>query len=659
MDRILFILAIFICISCKKEDNKPNDLPTNILQVQSVKIGTKILKVEGNNSGIPIDKDIVANFNQPLERTSVNSRLVLKEETGQIVNLSLNFLEEDRTTSAQPEVPLKNNTNYIIEIGSLKAVNGEEFPGVTYTFTTVAGVFILEDISIEDQSLQTSTRAFGINRDFEILARFSAPLSPSTNFDEYFSLQGKSGAVKLAYGLSEDRKTITVKPESQADALVKLTLTISSELESEEGYSYRGFSKAFYTAVDSTYKFPEIPDEDLLTLIQEQTFKYFWDFAHPESGMARERNSSGNLVTVGGSGFGVMTILTGIERGFITRQEGLDRLEKIVNFLKNGDRFHGVWPHWMDGNTGNVIPFSSKDNGGDLVETAFMIQGLLTVRQYLDETNTQEATIIENITQLWEEVEWDWYTKGGENTLYWHWSPNFGWEMNHQISGWNESLIVYVLAASSPTHPITADVYHQGWANNGGMANGRAFYSIDLPLGEDYGGPLFFSHYSFLGLDPRNLEDQYANYWEQNVSHSLINQQHAVANPNHFVGYGAASWGFTASDNHQGYSAHSPLNDLGVITPTAAISSIPYTPEESMAAIKHFYYVLGDRLWGNYGFYDAFNPTEEWVANSFLAIDQGPIIIMIENYRTALLWDLFMGDPEVIEGLEKLGFTSF
>ena len=254
-------------------------------------------------------------------------------------------------------------------------------------------------------------------------------------------------------------------------------------------------------------------------------------------------------------------------------------------------------------------------------------------------------------------MEWDWFTRGGEEVLYWHWSPEFDWEMNHAIRGHNETLITYVLAASSPTHSIDSSVYHKGYARNGEIVNGVDYYGIKLPLGEELGGPLFFSHYSFLGLDPRNLSDRYANYWEQNVNHSLINRQYCIENPNNFEGYGADCWGLTASDNHQFYGAHSPTNDLGVITPTAAVSSIPYTPEQSLQAIRHFYYELGDRLWGDYGFYDAFNQSQKWWTDSYLAIDQGPIVIMIENYRTGLLWDLFMSAPEVGEGLQKLGFS--
>jgi hypothetical protein len=353
-----------------------------------------------------------------------------------------------------------------------------------------------------------------------------------------------------------------------------------------------------------------------------------------------------------------MAILVGIERGFITREQGFERLNTIVSFLSKPetDRFHGAFSHWLNGSTGKVIPFSAKDNGGDLVETAFLMQGLLTVKEYFKNGNAEEQVMCETIQELYQSVEWSWYHKDNENVLNWHWSPSYGWDMNHQISGWNEALIVYVLAASSPTFPITKEVYDNGWARNGAypMINNKTFYNIQLPLGSDYGGPLFFSHYSFLGLDPRNLSDQYANYWDQNVAHTQINRSYCVTNPRRFQGYSANCWGLTASDIQGGYTASSPTNDRGVIAPTAAISSIPYTPEESMQALRFFYYTLGDKIWGDYGFKDAFNLTTLWFANSYLAIDQGPIICMIENYRSGLLWDTFMTNEDVKNGLNTL-----
>ena len=408
---------------------------------------------------------------------------------------------------------------------------------------------------------------------------------------------------------------------------------------------------------------PNLTDEQLLDLVQKQTFRYFWDFAHPVSGLARERSNIAyeyghETTTTGGTGFGIMSVIVAAERGWISRDSAVGHLLKMVRFLGKADKYHGVFPHWLNGATGKTIPFSPKDDGADLVETSYLFQGLLCARQYFNQNNPRENQLRNRITWMWNDVEWDWFTRGGLSMLFWHWSPNNGWSMNHEIRGWNECLITYVLAASSPRYSINADVYHRGWANSSHFKNQREYYGIKLPLGFDYGGPLFFAHYSFLGIDPKGLKDNYADYWTQNLNHTLINYEHAVRNPNKFKGYGENCWGLTASDNHRGYGAHSPTEDLGVISPTAALSSFPYTPERSMKALRHFYYDHGDKIWTEYGFVDAFNESENWYAKSHLAIDQGPIIVMIENYRSGLLWKLFMSIPEVQTGLKKLGFQS-
>jgi hypothetical protein len=362
-------------------------------------------------------------------------------------------------------------------------------------------------------------------------------------------------------------------------------------------------------------------------------------------------------VTTGGTGFGVMAMIVAVERDFITREEALNHIQTIVTFLETrATRYHGAFAHWIHGETGETLPFSTYDDGADLVETSLLFQGLLTARQYFSRSTPEEIALREDITHLWEEVDWTWFQKENEHVLYWHWSPQHGWQMNMKISGWNESLITYVLAASSPTHPITREVYDQGWARNGNMANNATYYGYQLPVGPDLGGPLFFAHYSFMGINPKGLKDQYADYWEQNRNHTLINYAYCVENPKKYSGYGEHCWGLTASDGGQGYSAHSPANDRGVIAPTAALSSMPYAPEESMKALHFFYYKLGDKLWTDYGFVDAFNLSEGWFDNQHIAIDQGPIILMIENYRSSLLWDLLMSDTEIEAGLTKLGF---
>ena len=394
-----------------------------------------------------------------------------------------------------------------------------------------------------------------------------------------------------------------------------------------------------------------------------------WEGADSTSGLAKERihldnhypENDQNTITIGGSGFGVAGLIVAMDRGFITREAGVERLHKIADYLTKADRFHGVWPHWLDGPTGKVKPFGKKDNGGDLVESAFLMQTLLCVRQYMDANVETEKALIDKINKLWHEMEFDWYRNGGKNVLYWHWSPEYEWEMNFPLEGYNECLMAYILGASSPTHGIPAECFHEGWARSGGIKTDVKPYGLSLDAkhngAEVMGGPLFWAHYSYIGLDPRGLKDQYVDYWNVTRNHAMVDYKYCVENPKNFVGYGENCWGLTASYSTKGYAAHCPGdNDCGVITPTAALSSFPYTPEESMRALKYFY-SKGEWIWGKYGFYDAFSETDNWTVPRYLAIDQLTIAPMIENYRTGLLWNLFMSCPEIQAGLAKLGFT--
>jgi hypothetical protein len=485
---------------------------------------------------------------------------------------------------------------------------------------------------------------------------FSTPLENFSVSNDNFKIvdPNKNSVVAATVSLSEDALTVEIMPLDKLDDIKKYEIRLAENIRGKSGETFQYYTKTFFTAPDPTPDFPTISDDELLNLVQKQTLKYFYDFAHPSSGMARERNTSGNTVTSGSTGFGLMALIVGIERNFISRQQGINQFNKIVTFLEKADRFHGAWSHWIDGNSGHVIPFSTKDDGGDLVETSFLVQGLLTVRQYLQPSDTVGNNLIHRINALWNSVEWDWYRKNNENVLYWHWSPNYNWDMNFPLYGYFEEQITYILAAASPTHDVPKIVYTNGYGKNGAIVKNNIYYGYKLPL--ESPSPLFWVQYSYLGMNP-HFSDEYTNYWEQNVNASLINYAYCVANPKKYVGYGESCWGLTASDNQDGYAAQSPSNDLGVITPTAALSSFPYTPEQSMKALKFFYYTVGDRLWGDYGFYDAFNLTEGWTANSYLAIDQGPIVVMIENYRTGLLWNLFMSAPEIQAVKSKLGFN--
>lgn len=454
---------------------------------------------------------------------------------------------------------------------------------------------------------------------------------------------------------------LVVQPTSALSYFSKYKLTVSNTLKSNAGGNLLfPVEIKLLTRYDPSDKFPRISDGELLDKVQQQTFKYFWDYGHPVSGLARERsNATPETVTSGGSGFGIMTIPVAISRNFITRTAGLQRMQTIVSFLKNtAQKFHGAFPHWLNGTTGAAIPFSTYDNGADLVETSYLMAGLLTARQYFNGADAAETVLRADINSLWNNVEWSWFRSNNQNALYWHWSSNYGWQMNFKIQGWNECLITYIMAASSTTFGISQAVYKEGFARNGAMQNGGSYYDYPLPLGTAYGGPLFWAHYSFLGVNPYGLTDTYANYQTQVINHTKINFEYCKANPKNWYGYSSQCWGLTASDVPGGYNANEPTNDIGVISPTAALSSLPYTSAESMQALRFFYYVLGDKLWGEYGFKDAFSLQEQWFAGSYLAIDQGPIIVMIENYRSGLLWNLFTSCPEVKAGMKALGFSA-
>ena len=406
-----------------------------------------------------------------------------------------------------------------------------------------------------------------------------------------------------------------------------------------------------------------LPDDALLEAVQRQTFRFFWEGAHPSSGLAYDRRTTraqpvDDKVTIGGSGFGVMALIVAAERGWVTREAALERLRQILDLLFKARCYHGSFPHFLNGRTGETIPFWRKDDAADLVETSFLFMGLLCARQYFDRDIPAEAAARSLINIMWNDVEWNWFTQGGRKVLYWHWSPNNGWAMDHAIHGWNECLVTYVLAASSPRYPIDPAVYHKGYASGRAFRNGKSYYGTTLPLGMPYGGPLFFAHYSFCGLDPRGLKDRHADYWEQNVRHVRINRAHCVTNPGNYKGYGESCWGLTAGDDPGGYSAHAPDNDNGTISPTAALASLPYAPGNVMPVLRHLLEQHGDRVWSRFGFVDAFCESQNWYADTVLAIDQGPIIVMMENHRTGLLWKLFMTVPEVQTGLRRLGFKS-
>lgn len=642
--------TLLFCAACNKNDDNGGS-SSDLLQLNSAQIGNVSILASG--AEVPADSEITLVFSKTIQ-TSLTSELSLTKDDGTVSDLSFEFLDNDKILRITPNPNFEEGENYSLAISdNFVGTEGEKFSGIVIPFSVSQESISILSLRENNRDILRDTW----NTNLELQPEFTLTLSHDIEegiLQDNVILVGNEN-IELSITKTGEATYIIAANETLRD-LTKFNLLFPSSIGTDAGRSFQSESYQVYTKIDEVSDFPSLSDDALMTLVQQQTFKYFWDFAHPISGLARERNTSGDVVTTGGSGFGLMAMIVGVERGFITRAQAVERWEVVMNFLENADRFHGVWPHWLDGNTGSVIPFSQNDDGGDIVETAFLLEGMLTVRQYLDPTDLVELSLITQITELYEGVEWTWYTQG-QDVIYWHWSPQYNFEKDLKVRGQNETQMVYILAAASPTFPITKEIYDNGYARNGDMQNGNTYFDINLPLGSNLGGPLFFSHYTYLALDTRSLSDAYANYNDQTRNHSLINRAYCMDNPMGYVGYSAECWGLTASDGDTGYSAHSPSNDKGVITPTAALSSMPYTPEESMDALRFFYYKIGDRLWGEHGFYDAFNLTEGWTAASYLAIDQGPIICGIENHRTGLLWDLFMTAPEVQDGLDILEFS--
>jgi hypothetical protein len=407
-------------------------------------------------------------------------------------------------------------------------------------------------------------------------------------------------------------------------------------------------------------------DDELLTMVEEASFRYYWEQAEPHSSMTRESApGDDDVIAMGASGFGIMATIVGAERGFVTRDQAVERLLRVTAFLEKADRYHGAWPHFLSGSTGKRLPvFGIFDNGVDLVETSFLMEGLLAARQYFHGANPQEQELYARITRLWEGVEWDWFRAMPQrDALYWHWSPEYAWYIQNRLTGWNEVMITYLEAIASSTHGSPASIYDAGWAGEGvgnRYGNRRKYYGISLDVGEGTGGPLFFTDYSFMGFDPHGLHDKYADYFVNNRNQARVNLAYCMENPHHWKGYGANDWGLTAVDGPADYVPYEATRDLddGTIAPTGAISAMAYTPDASMAALKHFYRDLGAQVWSIYGFRDAFNLQENWYSGITMGLNQAPMAVMIENYRTGLVWKSFMANPEIRPALEKIGFRQ-
>ncbi len=401
--------------------------------------------------------------------------------------------------------------------------------------------------------------------------------------------------------------------------------------------------------------------EAFLTGVQAAGIRYFTDYAHPVSGLGREWGRVNpphhvrRVCALGASGMGLMNMVVGLERGLLPAAETRQLLLRILRFVQEkAERYDGALPHWLDGTTGKTIPFA-RIGGADIVETAFFMQGLLVVREYFAGTDAVDTEIRTRADAVWRDVRWDRFVDK-KNRLYWHW-PIEGRKRPLLITGSNEGHIAYLLAVASPTHPAPDAVYHDGWVGTHRVLN-KDYYGVRLEVGRPHGFPLFWTHYSYMGLDPRGLRDKHVrDYFDHHRNAALVHWHHAKENPGGFEGYGPLRWGLTSSSGPDGYGGWSPVHkDNGTIAPTAALSSMPYLPEQSLAMLEDLYAERGADLWGEFGFYDAFNDSRNWTAKGFwIGIDVGPIAPMIENHRTGLCWKLFMQAPEIKAAVARLG----
>jgi len=520
----------------------------------------------------------------------------------------------------------------------------------------VAHTLLMDDIRIEDDPPQRETEppvpqdvlAIGYERHIDITWK---PVD-DPQLAQYVIYRSMNGTPFVPIGVQRPgvNRYSDYTGNDHMTAKYRVTARTSSLVESQPSE----------VATASTHP---MTDDELLTMVQEASFRYYWEAVEPHSGMTRE-STPGNddIVAMGASGFGVMAIIVGAHRGFITHEQAMDRLIKITGFLATADRYHGAWPHFLSGSTGKRLPvFDMYDNGADLVETSFMMEGLLAARQYFKNDGAQGHELYERITKLWDGVDWNWFRATPKrDALYWHWSPEYSFYIANRLTGWNEVMITYLEAIASPTHPIPASDYYSGWVGEGidnHYTNGATYFGIKLDVGGGTGGPLFFTDYSFMGFNPHDLHDRFTDYFDNNRAQALINQQYCIRNPHHWKGYGMDDWGLTAVDGPDGYVPYEPTPDLddGTIAPTGAISAFPYTPAQSMAALKHLYRNLGAQVWSIYGFRDAFNLQQNWYSGITMGLNQAPMTVMIENYRSGLIWRNFMANPEIQLLQKKIG----
>lgn len=401
----------------------------------------------------------------------------------------------------------------------------------------------------------------------------------------------------------------------------------------------------------------------LLDTVQHASFLYFWNEANPANGLIRDRSQSWSPCSIASLGFGLSSICVGIDHGWVTREAGRDRVRTALQTLWTTPQgsgasgfigYKGFYYHFLDMTTAT----RTWDSELSTIDTALLFAGVLDCKQYFTGSDTTETSIRALADSIYRRADWEFF-RNATAGLYMGWKPGTGFSGYGLWRGYNEAMIMYILGLGSPTHPIPSGCW-TFWTGT---------YSWQTQYGQTYVifPPLFGHQYSHCWIDFRYIADAYMRakgitYFENSRRATLAQRAYAVANPGGWVGYSDSLWGLTASDSPTGYRARGAppaQNDDGTITPTAPVSSLPFTPSEMLPVIRNLYFGYPP-LWGPYGFLDAFNLSVggTWWDTDYIGIDQGPIVLMIENYLTNAVWDRFMQNPDVQLGLTRAGFQT-
>jgi hypothetical protein len=398
-----------------------------------------------------------------------------------------------------------------------------------------------------------------------------------------------------------------------------------------------------------------------LDYLQQANFDYFWYAANPANGLVPDRSTSGSACSIAAVGFGLTAIGIGIDHGWISRTQGVTRVMATLNTFLNGPQgpgtsgiigYNGWFYHFLDMNTALRSPGSELSS----IDTALLLSGILYCKQYFNGTNSNETSIRMMSDSIFNRVNWTWMAQGSQKVAM-GWQPTTGFSGFGNWIGYDEGMILYLLGMGTATNPLPASAWSY-WTSGYIWATyyGQSF--VPFP-------PLFGHEYSHCWIDFRHTADAYMNsqsstYFENSRRAALAQQSYCIANPLGWVGYDSNVWGLTASDGPSGYTARGAppaLNDDGTIAPTAAGGAMAFAPDISLPTLQYLYTNGKNALWTAYGFIDAFNQSVSWYDNAELGIDQGPIVIMIENYRTQRPWRLFMQNAEIQRGLQQAGFV--